>query len=149
MVNAGGIIACSVLEPKDNQSERFGNLFDFVAKMAGDAKISFHQRTYLSEKAHGDRNFALAYFMRGAGVQGLEGNRLSDALDFYFQSCSIACNTDDMAVIAATLARGGICPTTNKRVLQTSTVRNCLSLLYRYVYTFFTCFIEKSKLWDV
>ncbi|KAL0481770.1 glutaminase [Acrasis kona] len=130
MINTGGIICCSILEPQDNQSNRFGNLFDFVSSMAGDSKITFHQRTYLSEKEHGDRNAALAYYMRGAEVKGLDGKRLPEVLDFYFQACSIACNTEDLSVIAATLAKGGICPLTNKRVLQTSTVRNCLSLLY-------------------
>lgn len=55
---------------------------------------------------------------------------LQDVLDFYLQVCSIACNTKDLSVIAATLANGGKCPTTNKRVISVENVRSCLSLLY-------------------
>lgn len=130
MVNTGGIVVCSLLEPKDDPSLRFGMLYDKISAMAGEAKITFHQRMYLSEKSHGERNFALAYYMRGAGVKGLQDVRMHDVLDFYFQTCSIQCTTQDLSVIAGTLASGGVCPLTRKRVLSTETVKNCLSLLY-------------------
>lgn len=130
LISTGGIVACSLIQPTDDPSSRFGSVFDCISQMAGGSKIGFHQRIYLSEKAYADRNRALAYFMRGHGTPGLEGNRIHEVLEFYFQCCSIACNTKDMSIIAATLANGGKCPITNKRVLSSSAVRHCLSLLY-------------------
>ncbi len=86
---AGGLIACSLIEPENNPSERFTNVFDTVSHLSGNSKSAFVQQVYLSEKAHADHNRALSYFMRGNGVKGLEGSKITETLDFYFQCCSI------------------------------------------------------------
>ena len=43
--------------------------------------------------------------------------------------CSIEMTCQQVAVVAATLANDGVCPTTGRRIFRRETVRNCLSLM--------------------
>jgi glutaminase len=51
-----------------------------------------------------------------------KGIDIQKVLEFYFMNCSLEADTDTLAVVAATLANGGINPLTDEQVLQSSTV---------------------------
>lgn len=59
-----------------------------------------------------------------------EGTNIHTALDFYFQTCSIQVNAKKMAKIMASIANGGICPFTSKKIFSPTTIHNCLSMMY-------------------
>jgi len=128
MVNAGGIVACSLIHPKLTLADRFDSVVKTWTELSGEVQPGFNNAVYLSEKGTADRNFALGYFMRENKVFP-EGTDLIETLEFYFQCCSMEVNSKAMAVAAATLANAGICPITEKKVLKTNTVKNCLSLM--------------------
>lgn len=44
--------------------------------------------------------------------------------------CSIESTLDDLSVIAATFANGGVCPTTEDKVFSIETMRDVLSLMH-------------------
>ena len=79
-------------------------------------------RVYRSEIETGHRNRAIAYLELNAGM--IEGN-VEEHLDLYFMQCSILVTARDLAVMAATLANGGINPVTGERALRADHVRTC------------------------
>ncbi|KAJ8358962.1 hypothetical protein SKAU_G00154870 [Synaphobranchus kaupii] len=129
MVNAGAIVMSSLIKPGSNKAEKFDYVMDFVKEMAGREYVGFSNATFQSEKETGDRNFAIGYYMKEKKCFP-GGADMIDALDFYFQLCSIEVTCESGSVMAATLANGGICPITGQRVLSAEAVRNTLSLMH-------------------
>ena len=129
MINPGAISCCSVIRPNDTLADRFDHITEQYKAMAGYEFIGFSNATFLSEKSVADRNFAIAYFLHEHKVFP-KGTNLKETLDLYFQLCSVEATADSAAVIAATLANGGECPTTREVCLSPDAVRNTLSLMF-------------------
>ncbi|MBL8150437.1 MAG: glutaminase A [Blastocatellia bacterium] len=129
MINAGAIMCCALIKQKLDMADRFDYVMERWQTLCGETKAGFSNAVYLSERATADRNFAIGYFMRENRAFP-QGTDLISTLEFYFQCCSIEVNTEQMSIVAATLANGGICPTTGKRVFHPKTVQHCLSLMY-------------------
>lgn len=128
MINAGAIATASLIWPNASLADRFDYVMQVTAALCGGKKTGFDNAIFLSERETADRNFALAYFMRENGAFPPKTD-IIQTLDFYFQMCSITMDVRQMAVMAATYANGGICPTTNEHVLKSETVKDVLSLM--------------------
>ncbi|MBC7999348.1 MAG: glutaminase A [Leptolyngbya sp.] len=128
MINAGAIMCGALIKKGGAPSDRFDYVMEKWKQAAGGQKIGFNNAVYLSERQTADRNFALGYFMREKKAFPLD-SELLDVLEFYFQCCSIETTTKSMAIIAATLANGGICPLTGNQIFRPDHVKNCLSLM--------------------
>ncbi|KAJ8257958.1 hypothetical protein GJAV_G00191590 [Gymnothorax javanicus] len=129
MVNAGAIVISSLIKLGSNKAEKFDYMMDFLKGMAGGEYVGFSNTTFQSEKETGDRNFAIGYYLKEKHCFP-HGADMIDALDFYFQLCSIEATCESGSVMAATLANGGICPITGECVLSAEAVRNTLSLMH-------------------
>lgn len=81
-------------------------------------KLPHHQRSIPEDRVLGDPN----------DFQFVFEPAVVNALKLYFSTCSLELTAKEMATAAATLANGGVCPSTQERVLQQSTVRSCLSV---------------------
>jgi len=102
---------------------------NYMKMLAGGENVGFNNSVFLSERATADRNRAMAFYMR-ENNSFPEGMDIHECLDLYFQSCSMEVDCEALSVMAATLANGGICPTTGEKVLKPDAVRDCLSLMY-------------------
>jgi len=129
MINAGAIMCCAMIAPEQATADRFEAVMDLWCKLSGGRRPGFSNAVYQSERRNADRNFALGYFMRENGVFPA-GTDLLETLEFYFQCCAIEVTAEHLAAMAATLANGGIVPTTGERILEPETVRSVLSLMY-------------------
>lgn len=124
MVNAGAI-ACSGLVHLAEGDGAFDLIHDTLSRFAG-RKLDIDDAVYLSERATGDRNRAIAWLLHNYGV--LQSN-VDQALDVYFRQCAILVTSRDLAVMAATLANGGVNPITGERVISSYVVARTLSVM--------------------
>ena len=133
MLNAGAIMCsalCSTLiEPKMKNSEKFDYVLSYMKNIAGGSFVGFNNAVFLSERETADRNYAMAYYMKENRCFPPK-TQLPNIMDLYFQTCSMEVTTESLAVMGATLANGGICPTTAHKVLNPESVRDILSLMF-------------------
>jgi glutaminase len=125
MVNAGAIATTGLIKG-DNLTDRLNRLLAMFKRYVG-REIFIDVPTFLSERSTGDRNRSLAYLMRHFGM--IEGS-IDDALDLYFQQCSIMVTTHDLAIMAATLANRGVNPFTEQQAVAPKYIRDILSVMY-------------------
>ena len=103
MVNMGAIVMCTLIKG-ESYAERFDRLLELTRKLANNPEIDVDEEVYLSEKATGNKNRALAFLMRSCGL--LDGD-VEEVLDCYFRACSIRVDCRDLARIAFILSNKG------------------------------------------
>ncbi|CAJ0608162.1 unnamed protein product [Cylicocyclus nassatus] len=128
--NSGAIIVTSLIKNTIDMVDRFDYVITQYRKIAGGEYIGFNNATFLSERATADRNYAISYYMKEKKCFPPETTSLTDALDFYFQLCSVEGNCESLSVMAATLANGGICPITEEKCINPNACRDVLTLMY-------------------
>ncbi|MPQ45092.1 glutaminase A [Clostridium tarantellae] len=119
MVNAGAIVTTSLISG-DTEEEKFEKILNFTKKVTGNSSVGMNEEVYKSESQTGDRNRALAYFMKSNGT--LNGN-IDSILDLYFKQCSIEINARDLARFGAMLANDGVLPWSGERVISRDVCR--------------------------
>ncbi|MBY0756581.1 glutaminase A [Clostridium sardiniense] len=113
MINAGAIVTTSLIKGR-TEEEKLKKLIGFMKKATNNPNITINEEVYISEKLTGNRNRALAYFMKSSGI--LDGN-VEEVLDLYFRQCSIEANAKDLARLGAVLANDGIIPWSGERLI--------------------------------
>ncbi|MBL9139729.1 MAG: glutaminase A [Verrucomicrobiales bacterium] len=124
MINAGAIATTSLI-PGESAEAREAMLLRRFSEIAG-RNLEIDDAVYRSERDTGHRNRAIAHLLRNAGILTDDPEQ---PLDLYFRQCSIQVTCHDLAVIAATLASGGVNPVTRQRVLAPLTVGRLLSVM--------------------
>lgn len=124
MVNAGAIATADLIKG-NNSTERLKRVLEMFKRYTG-REHDINVPVFLSEKATGYRNRAMAYLMLNFGMVS---DKIDETLDLYFQQCSILVNAKDLAMIAATLANGGVNPVTNERAIDERYVQDIISVM--------------------
>ena len=124
MVNAGAIVTATLVQGR-TRAEQFDRILDGLSSFAG-RNLDVDEDVYTSERDTGDRNRAIAYLMRSAGLLDED---VDAQVEMYFRQCSIVVTAKDLAIMAATLANAGINPTTGEQVIPRHVVAPVLTVM--------------------
>ncbi len=124
MVNAGAIATTDQIKGAGS-TDRLKRILEMFRRYTG-RELEINVPVFLSEKSTGNRNRAMAYLMLNFGMVS---DRIDETLDLYFQQCSILVNAHDLAMMAATLANGGVNPVTGERAIDARYVQDVISVM--------------------
>jgi glutaminase len=124
LVNPGAIAATSMVSG-NSREQILNKILSTYSDFAG-RKLSVNEEVFKSEADTNQRNQAIGKLMYAYG-------RIKDnpdqATDIYTEQCSVNVNARDLAIMAATLANGGINPVTGKQVTRNENVPELLAVM--------------------
>lgn len=126
MINAGALTTHALVNgPGADAEERLDTILECFSAMAG-RQLEVDEEAASDELALADRNRAIAYMLRAEGVMP---DQAEDVVRGYTRQCSILVTARDLAVMAATLANGGVQPVTGEQVHSLEAARQTLSVM--------------------
>lgn len=120
-----GAIATTSLVTGDSYDEKFNKILKIHSDFAG-RSLNIDQVVYESEAATNQRNQAIAMLLNS--YERIYNDPL-ESTDIYTKQCAISVNNSDLAVMAATLANGGVNPISGKTVVSPETVSYVLPIM--------------------
>ncbi|WP_232331534.1 glutaminase [Agromyces laixinhei] len=123
MINAGAITTHSLIgDDEDACVDRMLALFSRLAERP----IEIDEVVAASELETGDRNLGLAYLLHASNALRQDPRTVVTG---YIRQCAASVNVRDLALMAATLANGGVQPNTGERVFSRMGTRHLLSVM--------------------
>ena len=125
LVNAGAISAVSLVRPVGNRHEKWLAIQQFLNELCA-SELPLIDELYKSESVSNHNNRAIAWLLKSY-------NRIYDepdmSLDLYTRQCSLGVTTRELAVMAGTIAGGGINPVTGREVFPTRLTPKIVSMM--------------------
>ncbi len=126
MVNAGALATTDLVESED-PAEDLERILGALRRYAGNENLKVDEEGFALEMGLADRNRATSYLMRS---YGMISHAVEENLALYLRQCSVCVTSRDLAVMAATLANGGVNPVTGEQALTSGYVRDVLSVMH-------------------
>jgi glutaminase len=124
MVNAGAIATTSLV-PGDTADEKWQHIQDGLSRFAG-RRLEIDPEVYASESETNLRNQGIAHLLDSYERMYFDPDQ---ATDVYTRQCSLKINVEDLAVMGATLADGGVNPITGEQVVDADLCTRVLAVL--------------------
>jgi glutaminase len=124
MVNAG-VIAATSLMPGDGSEEKWKFLADGLSRFAG-RDLALSEEVYASASATNHRNRAIANLLASRDRIYWDP---AETVDLYTRQSCLLTSTEDLAVMTATLADGGVNPATGVRVVTPDACLHALAVM--------------------
>lgn len=110
----GGAMATTSIYYNKNPAKYEKTIFDNISEFAG-RKIVYSKATFNSEMSNLEHNLAIGYLLKSYGRFYGE---VIPSITAYTKQCSAMATTQDIAIMAATIANYGVNPKTGKRVVE-------------------------------
>ncbi len=123
-INAGAIVVADVI--CSHYDEPLNTILDFIRELANNKQLKMNIGVLQSEKKFGNRNAALAHFMKS--YDNIESD-VNEVLDCYFGHCSMEMNCVDLATAFLFLSNHGVHPISGKKYLSASQAKRLNALL--------------------
>lgn len=124
LVNPGAIASTSLVSGADSAA-KWRSILATHSEFAG-RDLYLDMPVYISEAGDNLRNQAIAHLLKAYGRMYWDP---VEATDIYTKQCAISVNAKDLAVMAGTLANGGVNPVTKKKVVSPETVKYTLPVM--------------------
>ncbi|MET1051716.1 MAG: glutaminase A [Mycetocola sp.] len=124
MVNAGAL-ATTALMPGETHDDQWEAIHSGLSRFAG-RTLEIDDDVFASEVKSNSRNSAIAQLLHSYGR--IDHDPL-EVVDIYTRQCALAIDARDLAVMAATLANGGVNPVTGEQVVSAGVCRDTLAVL--------------------
>lgn len=124
LVNAGAMATTSLV-PGATAEEKWERIRDGVSRFAG-RELAVSEDVYASESSTNLRNEGAAHLLGSYGRLYCDPD---EATDLYTRQCSLEVTVHDLAVMAATLANGGVNPDSGEAVIEPGVCRRVLAVM--------------------
>src|SRR6187549_1734856 len=124
LVNPGAIASTSLIKGADSAA-KWKSIMAVHSDFAG-RQLSLNMPVYISEAGDNLRNQAIAHLLYAYGRMYFDPVQ---STDIYTKQCAISVNAKDLAVMAGTLANGGLNPVTKKVCVSPETVKYVLPVM--------------------
>jgi glutaminase len=124
MVNSGAIATTSLV-PGANLAEKWKFIHDGLSRFAG-RTLPLNDEVYASASETNHRNQSIARLLQSYGRIYMDP---AEATDLYTRQCSLNVSAQDLAVMGATLADGGVNPLTRERVVNAEVCHYALAVM--------------------
>ena len=125
-INAGAIVVSDILLASYEPDEVIAEFLRFIRMLTNDESIVIDERVAQSEAETGNRNVALASYMRAFGNIH---HPVDKSLGIYFNQCALSMNCHQLALAGRFLMSGGLNPDTGLSVVTPRRARRILALM--------------------
>src|SRR5699024_5224142 len=127
MINAGAIATVGLIKGRGgvDRISRISRIMDLAAD-GSPGQLEINRTVFHGENIAGDRNRALAWLLRSFEIIDSDPEPV---VQDYFLECSTDVTTENLSMMAATLANKGINPVTVREVVTEETTRQGLGVM--------------------
>ena len=125
MINAGALAAHALVLDDRPVEDSVEDIRSLLSSLAG-RDLAIDEKVAASELENSYRNVAIANLLRGYEVFEDDPDEIVEG---YIRQCSVTVTTKDLAMMAATLAAGGVQPVTCEEIFSRDVVRQGLSVM--------------------